>query len=44
MNAGAEYVDQEVVIDRNIVTSRTPGDLPAFSAAILRLLEERSRR
>src|SRR5262245_23943930 len=44
MNAGAEYVDQEVVIDRNIVTSRTPRDLPAFSAAIIRLLEERSRR
>ena len=44
MNAGAEYVDQEVVIDRNIVTSRTPRDLPAFGAAIIRLLEERSRR
>lgn len=30
VNAGANYVDQEVVRDGNMVTSRTPDDLPAF--------------
>ena len=39
MNAGAEYLDQEVVVDRNLVTSRTPKDLAAFSTAIVKLLE-----
>jgi protease I len=29
-NAGAEWVDQEVVVDRGIVSSRRPADLPAF--------------
>lgn len=29
-NAGAEWVDQEVVVDRGLITSRKPGDLPAF--------------
>lgn len=29
-NAGAEWVDQEVVVDRGLVTSRNPDDLPAF--------------
>jgi len=29
-NAGAEYQDQEVVVDDNLVSSRHPGDLPAF--------------
>lgn len=38
INAGAEYLDEEVVVDRNIVTSRTPKDLAAWSAAIVRLL------
>ena len=28
--AGAEYLDQEVVVDGNLVTSRCPEDLPAF--------------
>jgi protease I len=42
MNAGAEYVDEEVVVDRNLVTSRTPKDLPAFSSAIERLLAEKT--
>ena len=31
-NAGAEWVDAEVVTDRGLVTSRTPDDLPAFNA------------
>ena len=34
-NAGAEWVDQEVVVDQNIVTSRAPGDLPAFCKTII---------
>jgi protease I len=38
VNAGAKYVDQEVVVDRNLVTSRKPDDLPAFMAEYLKLL------
>jgi deglycase len=38
-NAGATFVDREVVVDRNLVSSRTPNDLPAFVEASLRLLE-----
>lgn len=38
-NAGAEYVDQEVVVDGNLITSRVPDDLPAFLRAILAALE-----
>ncbi|MFE2101519.1 type 1 glutamine amidotransferase domain-containing protein [Streptomyces sp. NPDC059468] len=34
-NAGAEVVDQEVVVDRQLVTSRSPADLPAFCAAVV---------
>jgi deglycase len=48
LNAGAQWVDQEVVEDGNLITSRRPGDLPAFSDAIERHLSreiiERSRR
>jgi deglycase len=29
-NAGATWIDQEVVVDKALVTSRGPGDLPAF--------------
>lgn len=35
VNAGATYVDQEVVVDGNLITSRTPMDLPAFCRAIV---------
>ena len=38
VNAGARWVDQEVVEDGNLVTSRNPGDLPAFVAAVLKRL------
>ncbi|HEX7171760.1 MAG TPA: type 1 glutamine amidotransferase domain-containing protein [Candidatus Limnocylindria bacterium] len=34
-NAGAEWVDEEVVTDRGLVTSRTPRDLPAFNAKMV---------
>ncbi|NOX54976.1 MAG: type 1 glutamine amidotransferase [Planctomycetes bacterium] len=34
-NAGAEWVDAEVVKDGNIITSRTPDDLPAFMRALI---------
>ena len=30
-NAGAEWVDEEVVVDRNLVSSRKPDDIPAFN-------------
>ncbi len=41
INAGARWVDREVVEDGNLITSRNPGDLEAFSDAILRQLEGR---
>lgn len=39
VNAGAEWTDEEVVVDGNLVTSRHPGDLPAFTTALLGLLD-----
>jgi protease I len=41
-NAGAKWVDQEVVIDDRLITSRKPDDLPAFATAINRALEQRA--
>lgn len=38
VNAGARFVDREVVVDGNLITSRQPSDLPAFCAAIIRML------
>ena len=37
-NAGAQYVDEAAVVDGNVVTSRTPVDLPAFCKATLEVL------
>ncbi|HEX6513537.1 MAG TPA: type 1 glutamine amidotransferase domain-containing protein [Chloroflexota bacterium] len=37
-NAGAEWVDQEVVVDDNLVTSRQPSDIPAFNREMIALL------
>ena len=34
-NAGANWVDQEVVTDGQFITSRKPDDIPAFSRAII---------
>jgi len=34
-NAGANWVDQEVVVDHGLVTSRSPDDLPAFNAKMI---------
>ncbi|HZY89260.1 MAG TPA: type 1 glutamine amidotransferase domain-containing protein [Gemmataceae bacterium] len=39
-NAGASYVDAEVVRDGNLITSRKPDDLPAFMQAIIQALRE----
>jgi len=39
INAGAEYVDAECVVDGNLITSRKPDDLPAFCTAILEKLK-----
>ena len=36
-NAGAEWVDQEVVVDSNLVTSRKPDDIPAFNRGMIEL-------
>jgi deglycase len=38
--AGANVVDQEVVVDRNLVTSRQPQDIPAFVRESLRVLDQ----
>ena len=36
-NAGGDWVDQEVVVDGNVVTSRKPDDIPAFNREMTRL-------
>ena len=40
VNAGARYVDEEVVVDGNLITSRKPDDLPAFCREIVKALEK----
>jgi len=39
-NAGASWVDQEVVNDQGVVTSRRPDDIPAFNREMIRLFSE----
>src|SRR6516165_948990 len=39
-NAGAKYVDEEVVRDGNVITSRKPDDLPAFMQTIIQAVRE----
>jgi protease I len=43
-NAGGNVVDEEVVVDWNLITSRSPSDLPAFCAAIVKQLEQAPAR
>lgn len=38
VNAGAEYLDEEVVVDGNLISSRSPKDLPAFMKALIEKL------
>lgn len=39
--AGAIYVDEEVVVDGNLITSRNPGDIPAMNQAIVEWFERK---
>lgn len=39
INAGANWVDEEVVVDDHLITSRTPADLPAFMRAAIKQLQ-----
>jgi protease I len=43
-NAGAEWVDEEVVIDNNLVSSRKPDDLPAFNREMVNLFSRAVRQ
>ena len=43
-NAGGSWVDQEVVVDGNLVTSRNPKDIPAFNREIAKLFADRTSR
>ena len=38
INAGADWVDEECVVDGNVITARKPDDLPAFCKAIIKAL------
>jgi protease I len=40
VNAGATYVDRDVVRDGTLITSRKPDDLPAFLRTIIEALQE----
>ena len=40
INAGAYWVDKEVVVDNGLVTSRSPRDLPAFNKTMIKVIEE----
>jgi len=43
-NAGAEWVDQEAVVDGNLVSSRKPDDIPAFNREMISLFSRASRQ
>jgi protease I len=40
VNAGATFLDKEVVVDKNLITSRTPYDLPAFCRELIAQLRK----
>ena len=42
-NAGAHWVDEEVVLDGNLISSRKPDDLPAFNRELLRVFVSRAK-
>jgi protease I len=39
-NAGAQWVDEEVVVDGNLVSSRKPDDIPAFNREMMQLFSQ----
>jgi protease I len=39
-NAGGDWVDEEVVVDNGLVTSRKPDDIPAFNAKLIEEIGE----
>ncbi|MFA5008479.1 MAG: type 1 glutamine amidotransferase domain-containing protein [Candidatus Omnitrophota bacterium] len=41
INAGAKYIDEEVVVDGNLITSRNPYDLPYFCEEIIKFLSSK---
>ena len=43
-NAGASWVDQEVVVDRNLVTGRSPTDIPTFNREMIKVFSAASER
>ncbi|QZD87720.1 type 1 glutamine amidotransferase domain-containing protein [Qipengyuania psychrotolerans] len=43
-NAGANVIDQEVAVDGNLITSRNPDDIPAFSKALIEMLGENVKK
>ncbi len=44
INAGARFIDTEVICDGNLITSRGPADLPAFVREIVKTLKDRGSR
>ena len=40
INAGARWFDKEVIVDGNLITSRTPADLPAFCSELLKAVSQ----
>ncbi len=43
LNAGAHWVNEEVVVDRNLLTSRSPEDLPAFNQTMVELFAKQEQ-
>jgi len=41
INAGAEWINEPVVVDRNMISSRSPADLPEFCRAIIKMLSQK---
>ena len=43
-NAGADWVDQEVVVDRNLVTGCSPSDIPTFNREMIKVFSAARQR